>query len=318
MLDWAARIDDLAFHSAAHYRIENRQALEILLSALVDCPCTAPVWLILETNWYSRDCRPAWFSFGGCWAPESLPALRVLRSRDFNKLVGCWLDDRSPHLFVECDFDGRVPRYRRLSDFRSLLIRTLRLRVVSASHGAAAPVDQRSDQQRADQLRALASAVLEDRVAARPPNPPAWIELPDFLYRVEVAVRLAGRHRDYGATAGALRALAVRRAYLFGRAQVDETDTAIVERALSDLVPPWVRRIVERLSASPNHKAPAQTLERIMRLEGPQHELARLHIMGILTWHQKQIWGLDLRHAPALAGLTGNRALQPAVRAHAG
>jgi hypothetical protein len=76
MLDWSSRIDDLALH-LAQYRMEDRGALESLLSALVPTPRTSTLWFVLETNWFSRDCQRAWFSFGEDWQPASLPLLRT-------------------------------------------------------------------------------------------------------------------------------------------------------------------------------------------------------------------------------------------------
>src|SRR5215831_6044267 len=93
MLDWLRRVDDLAFHLATQYRMEDRTALEILLSALVPCPRTPALWLVAETNWFSRDCAPAWFAFGGAWRPESLPLLRAMRSRNANSLIATWLNE---------------------------------------------------------------------------------------------------------------------------------------------------------------------------------------------------------------------------------
>jgi hypothetical protein len=71
--------------------MEDRTALEILLSALVPCPRTPALWLIIETNWYSRRCDNAWFAFGGEWAPYSLGELRSLRhERLGSKLTRGW------------------------------------------------------------------------------------------------------------------------------------------------------------------------------------------------------------------------------------
>jgi len=42
-------------------------------------------------------------------------------------------------------------------------------------------------------------------VGARSPDPPTWREPTNFLYHTEGAVRLVGRHSDYGQTASALR-----------------------------------------------------------------------------------------------------------------
>ena len=101
MIDWSARLDDLAFHLATQYRMEDRAALEILLSALVPTPRTSALWLVLETNWFSRDCQRAWFSFGETWLPQSLPLLRTMRPRKANQLLAKWLvEPAGPRLFV--------------------------------------------------------------------------------------------------------------------------------------------------------------------------------------------------------------------------
>jgi len=49
MIDWGAYLDDLAYCLSTQYEVEDRMALEILLSALVDCPHTAPLY-----GWCSR------------------------------------------------------------------------------------------------------------------------------------------------------------------------------------------------------------------------------------------------------------------------
>jgi hypothetical protein len=205
MIDWSARIDELAFHLTSQYCMEDRAALEILLSALVCSPRTPALWLVLETNWYRRDCKYAWFSFGETWLPESLPLLRATRPRNANQLIAAWLaDPPAPRLFVEPVYDGRLPHYRRIHELSFLLAREFRVRVISTLDGVTRPADERHQQNRADRLRALTADVLEDRVGAHPPDPPAWKEPRDFLYYTELVVRLAGRHFDYGQTACAL------------------------------------------------------------------------------------------------------------------
>src|SRR5215471_18199512 len=132
MLDWALRIDYLSHFLAMAYRIEDRQATEILLSALISCPRTPALWLVLETNWFSRDCQRAWFSFGETWLPQSLPLLRTMRPRNANRLIAEWLaEPAAPRLFVEPDYNRRLPHYSRISESRFLLGRSLRLRVIA-------------------------------------------------------------------------------------------------------------------------------------------------------------------------------------------
>src|SRR5262245_11038232 len=97
---WRGRVDELCHFLATAYRVEDGQAVEILLSSLIACLRVSPLWMILECNWYSRHCAPAWFSFGETWVPESLPLLRTMRSRDANRLIASWLLDQSSHLLV--------------------------------------------------------------------------------------------------------------------------------------------------------------------------------------------------------------------------
>lgn len=315
MIDWVARIDELAFHLAREYRVEDREAIEILLAALVDCPRTPAPWLVLETNFYQRDCRLGWFSFGGAWLPESLPLLRAMRSRNANALIAQALNELHGRLYVECDYDRRLPRYRALSEIRFLLAKSLNLRVVSPLDGISSPIDERLADRRADQLRALASDVLQDRAGARPADPPRLsAEPPAFLYHTQLAVRLAGRHSDYGQTARALRALAVRRACLYGRHETDASDWQPLSRILRDTVPPWIARVIQYLVDASHHKAQAPTLQRWMSLDDgdPNHELARLHRCGLLDWNDTQkIWSLAPDHVEGVRALLATSALQP-------
>jgi hypothetical protein len=262
-MDWLGRIDELAHYLSTEYRVEDRGALEVLLAALVDCLRTPPLWLVLETNYFQRDCSPGWFALGQTWAPMHLSELRGLRSRNANALIGQWLADGRGHCAVECDYDGVIPRYRPLADSRTLLARTLRLRVQTPSCCALSPVDQRDAERRSLQLRALVDDALKDRLGTRGSDPPAWKEPGAFLYTVELAVRLSGRHRDYGQTALLLRSLAVRRAHLYGRREADESDWGAIERVILDSIPLWVMRVIERLAQAEGlgatcSKAPAR------------------------------------------------------------
>src|SRR5262249_45987173 len=152
---------------------------------LIDCPRIQPVSLIFETSWHYRECGPAWFSFGETWKPQSLGQLRSLRPRAANQAIAAWLDQPPrPSLFVEGDFE-KLHNWRRISQSPFLLGRSLRLRSVSTPHGAALPVDERRERQRADQLRALTADILEDHAGLRPLDPPVWREPPNFFYYAE-------------------------------------------------------------------------------------------------------------------------------------
>ena len=86
MLDWGSRIDELEHLISREYAVNDRMAVEVLLAGLINCPRTASIWTILETNWYSRYCEDAWFAFGGrvaaVLAAASQGALAVARNRE--------------------------------------------------------------------------------------------------------------------------------------------------------------------------------------------------------------------------------------------
>src|SRR5215471_18607501 len=173
-MDWANRIDDLADLLAREYAIYDRPAIEILLAALIHCPRTASSWLILETNWYSRDFSEAWFSFGESWSPRSWPRLRARSPwRETEAEMKEMLENASDeHVFIEPDFE-RYPYFNRLTQAPFFLLRSLRLRTKSMR--AADPLrslDKYNQDRRADELSAATRYVLEDRIHARPTNPP--------------------------------------------------------------------------------------------------------------------------------------------------
>jgi hypothetical protein len=56
-MDWQSRLDELNLFLRSTYQIEDTEAVAILASALVPCPRIQPVWLVLETNWFSRQCE---------------------------------------------------------------------------------------------------------------------------------------------------------------------------------------------------------------------------------------------------------------------
>jgi hypothetical protein len=315
MLGCGARLDELNFFLRTTFQVDDPEAVTILVSALIDCPRTKPLWFILETNWYSRECAPAWFSFGETWKPQSLSQLRALRPRAANQAITAWLDQPlRPSLFVESDFE-RLPNWRRISQSPYLLGRTLRLRSVSTPHGATLPVDERQERQRADRLRALTGDVALDRAGLRPLDPPVWREPASFAYHAEIAQRLSGWHQDWGQTVSLLRALGVRHAYLLGRYETDETDWRLLARVAADMIPPWVRRGVEYLAAAPDHKAETRTLARVMGIDPSHHpECARLYTAGLFTYNQsRQIWGLVPEHIPGVTTVVVGRAFEPPV-----
>jgi hypothetical protein len=316
MIDWEARIDLLMDLLSREHAISDRQCVEILLSALVHVPRTASCWLILETNWFSRDCQDAWFSFGEIWTPISLARIRARSPwREIEAETIEWLNAPSDErLFVECDYD-RYPRFHRLTQAQYLLQRSLRVRTRSAR--AADPLrslDQRAEDRRADELQAAASYVLEDRAQARPGDPPRFIEPPDFLHSVELVQRLSPYYPDWRQLVQSFALVGLRRAYLFGREETNAEDYRIMARAARDSIPPWIAKTIALLLEGPST---TQTIEKAMALEekrirsshGCHLEMLRLRRNGLVKWNPaKMHWTVAAEHAEGLATVIGGSA----------
>jgi hypothetical protein len=317
MLDWSARLDDLMDFLKREYAVEDRQAVEILLAAgPLNCPRTPTVWMILEVPWYARECRDGWFSFGEQWLPYSLAQLRVRSPwRLVETRMNEWLEaPNEERLFIEPDYD-RYPMFHRLTQARDLLQRALRLRV--PTERVAIPlraIDQRAKDRRADELAALAGRVLEDRVGARPQDPPVFHQPPNFLYHLELVERLSPWFRDWNLLVEAFAALAVRRAYLEARTETGPEEIRALARVAADSVPPWISKAVRTLLEGP---AAALRLERMMGLEeksrrsghGAHRELVRLHRSGIIRWNpQRMHWAIVEEHRHGLADVIQGRA----------
>jgi hypothetical protein len=314
MLDWGARIDELAHKLAHEYAIEDRLAIEILLTGLIHCPRTPSVWLILETDWYSRDCLDGWFSFGESWTPCSLARLRVRSPwRQIEAEITEWLESPSDeHLFIECDYQ-RYPYFHHLTQAYYLLQRSLRIRTRAArTRHPLSSLDKYNQERMTDELNAATRYVLEDRAQARPADPPRFIEPPNFLYHIELLQKVAPWYPDWTSLVQAFGLIATRRAYLYGRTETDQTDNQAIARVLQDSIPLWIRRALELLVESGRK---TNTLEKHMGLEdktrrsghGAHRELVRLHRNGIIHWNlSRQSWEIVSEHRERIErALTG-------------
>jgi hypothetical protein len=173
-------------------------------------------------------------------------------------------------------------------------------------------LDKFNQDRRADELSAATRYVLEDRVHARPADPPRFLVPPDFLYCVELLQRLAPWFPDWHTLVKAFALIAVRHAYLYGRRETDESDNQVMARLVADSIPPWIAKAMRRLLEGPSQ---AQALEKCMQLEektkrsghGAHRELVRLHRQKIIHWNRlTQRWSLEDEHRNSvLAALDG-------------
>lgn len=323
MLDWTSRIDDLMAFLKQEYAVEDRQAVEILLSAgLLSCSRVPVVWMILEHDWYSRECAEGWFSFGEQWLPYSLATLRARSPwRLIEARMAEWLDAANEErLFIEPDYE-RYPRFHRLTQAQDMLQRTLRIRV--RTQRVANPlraIDRVAKERRADELAAISSRILEDRVQARPLDPPAFRHPPNFIYHLELLQRLSPWYRDWNTLVEIFGALAIRRAYLEARTETGPEEVAALARVVADSIPPWIVKALRRLLEGPADPLP---LERIMALgeerrrsgHGAHGELVRLHRSGIIFWHRKIMrWAIVEEHRQGLTDVINGRAFAATSR----
>jgi hypothetical protein len=289
-----------------------------LLSALVPCPRTAGLWIVLETAYYSRDCTQAWFSFGGNWMPRSLGAVRADRPRNLHRDLTGWLEDESSRLFIEPDFEQ--PRsVGHLAELPSLLGKCLHIRARLTASVATQPVDARQSDLRAEQLAEFSRRVLEDRIGDGPEDRPRWSEPPGFLYYTELVQRLSGWQRSRAELVNLFRLLAVRRAYLYGRLEVTGEDWKILARVARDMVPMWITRAIERLRADPDHRIDHLVLARTMRIDSDRHkadivakrQLGRLYKAGLIDLNSQHMdWKLVPEHASGVGGVIDGRAFE--------
>jgi len=314
-IDWESRIAELAAKLAREYTMADRLVLEILLAALIDCPRTPAVWLILETNWYSRDCMDGWFSFGETWLPNSLPRLRSrFPWRMVEEEIQEWLDSPSdPRLFIEPDYD-RYPYFHRLTQGSFLLQRSLRVRTrTNRSVDPLAALDTRNEERRKDELTAATDMVLRDRAGLRSADPPVFRQPVDFLYQLETLQRLAPWYLDWGILVKSFASLAIRHAYLFDRRETGAAENLAMARVAADSVPIWIAKAIRLLAQGP---ARPQTLETAMCLEektkrsghGAHRELVRLRRGGIVRWNMTNMsWSLADAHRDAVISLVEGR-----------
>jgi hypothetical protein len=250
-MDWVERVAEVQHHLGSAYQISDGEAVEVLLAGLIAVPRTAPVWLIVESNWYSRSCESAWFALGGAWTPNSLGELRSMRPRRAREEINGWLSEPpTGRLFVEADWE-RLPRYGRIPESRHLLNRSLRVRVKTPRTVGVLAVDARDEERRRARLRALVQGVIEDRIGARSAEPPVFSPPANWLYHAELLHRASPWYEDWGEMLNALAAVSVHHAYLYGRGETTEADWAIVARVVRDSIPPWVQRAVCYLAEEP-------------------------------------------------------------------
>jgi hypothetical protein len=312
-MDFASRIDDLCDHLTNAYGVDDRDLVEIFLSALVNCPRTPSLWFILEASFHAPKPYGAWFSFGEHWLPRSLEELRG-RMRSWRKIdeeFRQYLEDESDqeHLFVEPEWE-RHPKFNR-HQAAFLIDRSLRVRHKPFRTDKPIQVlDHIQRDLRTDKNAYLTRKILEDPLNSRPVNPPKFHPPDNFLYHTEIMQRLAPWYRDWEVLVTNLGALAIRHAYLLGRDETNEEEVEILRRVARDSVPPWIVRAIRKLEKGPS-KAPPLEAEMRLRYQtqgrhGSHYELTRLRKKDMIRWDNHKLhWAMNEEHRAAILEILG-------------
>ena len=261
MNPYPERIEELHEFLAARYGQRDREATEILLACLLDSTIAGvrKPWLILETDFMSRETEPGWFSFGGTAATRSIASVRIERPARAQELITEWFDERSNNpnrdgIFVEAEYRSGAPprrtrRYYSAEPFATyraavrdqytlLLATTLRLRVAYPKGGIALRGTDCNDHA---ELGKLARRALDNSFRNRITHP---LPVPDgFLYWCEVMQKLAPQMNDWDALTGQIAAVGRNVPLLYNDGRPFDKRSA--ERIIRDVIPHATREIME-------------------------------------------------------------------------
>jgi len=259
------RLNDLHAFLESTFGHKDRQSTDVLLTALLPESVTGyrRPWIIIETDWPSRDCSSAWFSFGltgdhtidtnhNGFMVRSLSVPRVQRSQLCEEILQDWLSLRrtsAPGLFVDAEW-RRMPTSGRgavllmaTHSYCVLLTQCIRLRIAHPRGGfGTMPRDEQT--KATTELARLARRVLD--CSHRPLSRP----LPDrrqpasLFYWCELLQRLAPLQTDWETLTGSLTAIATGVGALYGRETVS-FDGEVASRLMRDCVPYATRWILE-------------------------------------------------------------------------
>jgi hypothetical protein len=260
MNPYPERIGELHEFLAARYGQRDRQATEILLACLLDPAITGvrKPWIVVETDFPSRETDTGWFSFGSTARTRSLAVPRVERLNKCEEILSGWLDERKADpnregIFIDAEYRRgvvlRINPINRINPagtwramtaalYDTLLASSIRLRVDHPRSGIALGYDNGAD---GEQLSTLTRRVLDNTFRERRVHA---AEVPaSFLYWCELLQRLAPLQTDWEALTGQIAAVARNVGILYhdGRAFGKE----IAERLLRDAVPYGTRTILE-------------------------------------------------------------------------
>lgn len=197
-------------------------------------------WYIVETDFPSRDCTDAWFSFGNSVTVNSLATARVLRNRDTEAMMRQWLDRKAggcEGIFVDAEWRKlhhmRIHRSGDHINYSSLLHSCLRLRIVHPKSDQALRVDRTADRM---ELARLTRRVLDNDLRPPPKASEVMSMIPprSFYYWCEVVQKLSPWITDWETLTGSIAATVRNIALLYADGR--PCDWSCAERLLRDSI----------------------------------------------------------------------------------
>lgn len=275
------RISELHDFLASRYGQRDTQATEILLAAQLPVAITRArrPWIILETDYPSRDTTDAWFSFGTVVPSYCLSVPRVQRHDPAETMLESWIADRQKPdngmLFVEPEWrklvnKSRVMNWQLDSTYALLMSMCVRVRVAHPRGEIGLQLDRTVDKQ---ELARLTRRVYSDRDTMQtreqhPARKPSVLAPlgghgqeadrmtvpPSFLYWCEMLQKLAPRQHDWESLTGQIASVAHGISYLYNDGRAPAWDAA--ERLIRDMIPAttaWIIQMIASQKAGLSH-----------------------------------------------------------------
>lgn len=247
MNPYPRRIGELHRYLHDTFGMQDTAACDILLACLLDTRSTGAQkpWIVVETDWMSRDCREAWFDFGGMAGAQSLASARIERASPAEAMVNTWLASRKAGcagIYVEAEWRrlARLSHGRGVlqasplnSAYAMLMSGCVRLRT---EYPKTAWATMETDRRTADlrELKRLTMQVLDSQYREKVPG--AGAAAPGaMLYWCELLQKISLTSRDWNTLIWSL-AQVVRNACTLYNDPSRQPDWSIAERLIRDSV----------------------------------------------------------------------------------
>lgn len=278
MVDFTPRVQAVLDYIRDEYGVGDPAPVEILLGAMLPVPAYDPPEIMLETDWYDQDCSGSWFALGGMIVPHATAILRLPGPyrhpmRRMNEWMQADIDADRPQVHVESTWEYPVrwpQKPRQVAEAH--MQKVLRMRV---KHPKMLKLDGVN---RSGTLAQLVRSTVTSSV--RSTHMPHWRKLPDgYAYWCELAHKLVRPFPPvaWEWLAKAIVEVAMRRALLYGREYVEQSDWDLAGRVLAWQVPVWVTGVLQHIyTVRDNGRISAATMRSPAWVQAVGPELHRM------------------------------------------